>query len=319
MQVLPKTVAQWERYATSAGVDKVSIHNRVLWDSASKIGDQQFLVLRAIWPEIKNKKSGLLRSGNLVSPQIIKDAAELLLKVDGWLKYLDLLGQKVDSLLSSGFKGLGAFTLVLKNQLVIEDIDVNNASFTWKIDYTPILKRLRPLQHRTHPQDSPTELTKRFQGLHLTTPKTSLVDEFDEFDTEVKDEIVVSSPEWSEGVNSARAIDEQIVNAALYLFLDAITLHQPNLKVEWSLYRQPFILTDKDGNKVFEARVDGVLKIHGGGKEVLAIIEVKPFRRINSKPARLGKMQETAQMAAWINNYPDLNYEEKRGKKPKTM
>lgn len=93
--------------------------------------------------------------------------------------------------------------------------------------------------------------------------------------------------------------DEQIVNTALVMFLRALTMHF-KVQAHWSLKRQRFVFGEK-GDKVFEARVDGCLR--SSRNQVKAIIEVKPFLR-EADPKAI-RMQESAQMAAWICNYPD--------------
>ncbi|KAI1127192.1 hypothetical protein F5Y10DRAFT_243355 [Nemania abortiva] len=67
----------------------------------------------------------------------------------------------------------------------------------------------------------------------------------------------------------------------------------------WTVQRQSLIL-GVGGEKVYEARVDGVLRSRGG--EVKAIVEVKPCTR-SSKPKEI-RWQEAAQMAAWICSHP---------------
>ncbi|KAF2229847.1 hypothetical protein EV356DRAFT_510033 [Viridothelium virens] len=91
--------------------------------------------------------------------------------------------------------------------------------------------------------------------------------------------------------------DEQIVNTALILFLTAVTMHFTG-KVDWTLERRAFRVRRREGKeKIFEARVDGILRQRSNTNSVLAIVEVKPFERHKYSPIR---MQEAAQMAAWI-------------------
>lgn len=89
--------------------------------------------------------------------------------------------------------------------------------------------------------------------------------------------------------------DEQIVNTALIVFLNALTIHFP-LSSKWTLHRKPFIANFKDAK--FEARTDGYLDSPGGKARVL--IEVKPVLRSLNLLAI--QMQESAQMVAWIKS-----------------
>lgn len=87
--------------------------------------------------------------------------------------------------------------------------------------------------------------------------------------------------------------DEQIVNTALIDFLEAITIHLP-CPAHWSLHRKAFRIQG------FEARVDGYLA-QGGTGHIKAIIEVKAALRNRQGELSRVRMQEGAQMAAWIS------------------
>ncbi|KXG51993.1 uncharacterized protein PGRI_082770 [Penicillium griseofulvum] len=68
--------------------------------------------------------------------------------------------------------------------------------------------------------------------------------------------------------------DEQIVNTALIVFLDALTIHF-DLSSQWTLHRKAFTATFEQAE--FEARTDGYLDSPRGKPRVL--IEVKPVLR----------------------------------------
>jgi hypothetical protein len=68
--------------------------------------------------------------------------------------------------------------------------------------------------------------------------------------------------------------DEQIVNTALIVLLNALTTHF-DFYSNWTLHRKPFTATFE--NAQFEARTDGYLDSPGGKTRV--IIEVKPVLR----------------------------------------
>ncbi|KIX04749.1 uncharacterized protein Z518_05619 [Rhinocladiella mackenziei CBS 650.93] len=94
--------------------------------------------------------------------------------------------------------------------------------------------------------------------------------------------------------------DEQTVNSALVDFLEALTIrHVEN--ASWNIERKAFELGDKK-DEGYEARVDGLLRRQSDGR-VLAILEVKPCVRCHHQVDI--RMQESAQMAAWISSYPD--------------
>jgi hypothetical protein len=100
--------------------------------------------------------------------------------------------------------------------------------------------------------------------------------------------------------------DEQIVNLALILLLQALSVHHPSIPGEWSLYRQGFILQDTPKTKVFEAHVDGVFRDAASATPTM-IAEVKPYVR-QSTVAVHDKIRilEAAQFVAWIGTQGPL-------------
>jgi hypothetical protein len=98
--------------------------------------------------------------------------------------------------------------------------------------------------------------------------------------------------------------DEQIFNSALVLFLKAVTVHFVG-DANWSVQRKAFHIADK-GEKIFEARVDGVL-FRRRDHQIMAILEVKPCVR-GKKEADIQR-QEAAQMAAWTSSEGEASTE----------
>lgn len=95
--------------------------------------------------------------------------------------------------------------------------------------------------------------------------------------------------------------DEQLVNTALLVFLNALTVHF-SLENDWTPHRKIFVA--KFQNSSFQARTDGYLGDRSNGK-VRALVEVKPaLRAINLRRIR---MQESAEIVAWIMNSPDIS------------
>ena len=113
------------------------------------------------------------------------------------------------------------------------------------------------------------------------------------------------SPAWqplSEPI--PKSIDEQIINTALVIHLNATTEHF-NLPQHWTMHRKKFVAPAvKNGieEKGYEARTDGYLSDEKGAR-VRALIEVKAAPR-ELKTMNIF-MQESAQMAAWILEHPD--------------
>jgi hypothetical protein len=92
--------------------------------------------------------------------------------------------------------------------------------------------------------------------------------------------------------------DEQIVNTALVLLLNALTMSR-GLSVSWTMHRIPLRAIFDPYS--YEARTDGYLSDSKGSPHVL--IEVKPMERNKRQPQI--RMQKGAQMVAWIKAYED--------------
>jgi len=97
--------------------------------------------------------------------------------------------------------------------------------------------------------------------------------------------------------------DEQTVNTALILFLKASTMHIVT-SAEWTLHRKGSRVGSKNDNdeKGYEARVDGYLR-RRSDNEILVILETKSS--VRKKWLFDFEMQEAAQIAAWISNFPE--------------
>lgn len=89
--------------------------------------------------------------------------------------------------------------------------------------------------------------------------------------------------------------DEQIVNTALIVLLNALTIHLESFSSKWTLHRKAFIAAFGDAE--FEARTDGYLNDQDNPS---IIVEVKHVMR-STKLSAIG-MQESAQMVAWIKS-----------------
>ncbi|KAH7325713.1 hypothetical protein B0I35DRAFT_474458 [Stachybotrys elegans] len=72
------------------------------------------------------------------------------------------------------------------------------------------------------------------------------------------------------------------------------------VKGDWTLHRRPFFVTNSTNKNIYQAQVDGFLRLKAN-KQPGAIIEVKPhLRQVLPAAHRDIRMQEGAQMAAWI-------------------
>lgn len=92
------------------------------------------------------------------------------------------------------------------------------------------------------------------------------------------------------------AADEQEVNTALVLLLNTTSMFHEHVRADWTGQRRAFHIST-----LLEARTDGFLR-HDVQDTPMAILEVKSYVRSHKQPYI--QMQETAQMASWIAQYP---------------
>jgi len=305
-ETLPRNPAQWNRRAMSEKV------GRFLFDfdefqSGSNVTYNQFLHLRAIWIE---RKADILAEDTTrriwLRDEYYTRARQLLASWMDWRVYLNSF-QVPENNLHTLFAANGAFWLVRNYQLKA-DKGPENSGMTPKVWMrSPI--RTRGFLNRVRELNSTPSGRPRSQTNERDSHKTPLAqlkslfffDDGSPFGTTRTD-----IPESVSPITKDRrgeyppTKDEQIVNRALVYFLEAVTMrHVEN--ADWDIERMAFKLADKK-DKGYEARVDGLLRRPSDGR-VLAILEVKPCVRLHRKVDI--RMQESAQMAAWISSDPD--------------
>ncbi|MCJ1249917.1 hypothetical protein MMC30_007143 [Trapelia coarctata] len=269
------------------------------------------------------------KTGFLLGLEHYNDATTKLSDAKQWNLYLDSFVKHAGSTLGGGkFPEIGTFSLVRQLQVECSQLRVTTAT-NYSPKFTPIAKRTKLANRKRQPPETPTPLDSAPGGSkarleYQATPEDkSDKDESDEAESEEQEFAqwaATSTPDHSESsspdslskpfiypspayeAEQAAVEDEQTVNSALVMFLKAVTMHF-HVQAHWSLHRQRFVFGERSA-KIFEARVDGYLR-SGADNQVKAIIEVKPFsRKADSQGIR---MQEGAQMAAWICSYPDHN------------
>lgn len=103
--------------------------------------------------------------------------------------------------------------------------------------------------------------------------------------------------------------DEQVVNAALVNFLNALFLRD-NKHSSWTMDRKRFVFQSKKTGVQFTAITDGHLRIENVESSA-AIIEVKARHRHAEFGGKI-EMQESAQMANWIFQEPNSHWSRDR-------
>lgn len=304
---LPRTLGEWASSATRRAVIDSSIHDHPQ-QSGSKVEEPQFLLLRAVWPASREAFAFKedCKSKRWIDSQNLSRASSYLNSLDAWNKYIGSLGQPQERIMG------GTFALVHYYQRLSTRPNKKPSGNAFsKVDFSPRVTRSQARRNPPQRPETPTRAPRG--GTNVSDAMDSVMDLLEDLNLDPDAPNYSSgssplstlsghSPTSGENAKNVQTEDEQIVNTALILLLNALTLHCDLVQGEWSLYRQPFVVK-KANDKVYEARVDGLLRINQ--KNTRAIIEVKPFIR-NASPEILDgiRMQETAQMAAWIAQDP---------------
>ncbi|KAI0098803.1 hypothetical protein GGR51DRAFT_537491 [Nemania sp. FL0031] len=324
----PNTPTVWMAQANAHGVQDLSIHDHGSRFSGSNITVPHFLLLRVIWPKERmpevlyhqDRRRWIERSyldqsrSFLACPQM--NAA--------WSGYLQSITKTSQRLRDECFSGLQTFSLVRYHQIQSLDPDFESDAEIAKLNFSPpVSSRTRaraalpPRPTTPTPSVNITSIGNQFATMFLEdSPSTSVgTPSFSgSLDTHATPSDVFS-PFTGSIEDQFKAIqDEQIVNTALILFLNALTIHSA-LRADWTLHRRAFISRNRNGEKTYEARVDGLLRRRQDDKP-LAILEVKPFTRRKKRLEIM--MQESAQMAAWISQHPPRELEDMRANSKKS-
>lgn len=294
---LPSTPGEWKaafdsnsEKARREGKEKANV-------SASRIENSQFLSLRVLWnvsrnPHLRlndffedNKAEEFLFGRNGIAL-----AQAELQPVEPWTAYLKHLADP-QSMKRHQLPSLGVFALVDKHQTEVRGLDSyygSDVSEGVRITRYDLRARSAPVSYRL--ESTPTR-----PGKGSNAPRTPPSLEGQMAKLELGSPFNSYSPMTDSDIPPSllfpRARDEQIVNTALIDLLEGITLYL-SFEAHWTLHRHAFKFDD------WEARVDGYLESRSGMP--MAIVEVKSRRReAYSEMSRI-RMQEGAQMAAWI-------------------
>lgn len=331
----PSTQVKWQLAVDTYGLNHVSIHDGNHKLSSSKMGHEQFLLLRVIYSERKPEPAHVLTSRDYrtyVSPGAFNEAKRLLLLESVYFQaYLSSFDKTRQQLRAPPFPDLGTFSLPRLYQIDVLDTSTHHSSTPMpKITYSPPQTRSKtkasshpmtpskryttppPIDRATIFDSSPTGSDQETTDTY-SNPSSRGAAEDDILTGMTREMLVIASP-TSPGssafqVTPEAARDEQLVNVALIAFLGALTLHTP-VKGYWSMHRRSFWLCSqangtsqqKEGSRIYRADVDGFLKFEDSNV-AKAIVEVKPFCRNDTSRTAI-RIQESAQMAAWVNESP---------------
>ncbi|KAJ5963587.1 uncharacterized protein N7479_003463 [Penicillium vulpinum] len=293
-QHLPQTSDEWSNLIPE-NVKGKTIHDADL-ASASKFAMDQFLLLRVLWKQYEDPR----RIHDVLDMKgWVERASAMLNRYQSWSTYCD-------SFESERNIPEGTFAIARHYQLEVAKTEnkVDPLAF-----YTPIARRTRNSYAQRGRNDlhlvTPIKVKVNFPDLSIRPKRMEanfddIEDDEDEEDSknDGDDPLTPFKPTSPMPQELANILypptkDEQIVNTALVVFLNALTIYFP-LSMHWTLHRKSF--TAAFENAEFQARTDGYLGDSQGNPSVL--IEVKPVRR--SRKLQVIQMQESAQMVAWI-------------------
>lgn len=293
---LPSNPRSWKEKVSGHNDDVSNIHTLEVIESASKIHEGQFLSLRVLWASFRAGPDDFQKFG--IASEY-ENARVFLSSLDSWINYVKDIQDRISDTSTVLNPDLGTFSLVRDHQL--EAARVEEAADTSAVEFSPVASRTRDKSRvQQGVEDSPLygkgkgveDLPLFFQDLDMSSPQESPATDFGQSPVS-KEAAAILYPATR---------DEQIVNTALLLFLRAVSIHRlrnPN----WTLQRRIFKVDFPKGK--LEARTDGFLELNlasASKSKVKAIVEVKPCVRQGNLQIR---MQESAQMVAWIASDPD--------------
>ncbi|KAE8153590.1 hypothetical protein BDV25DRAFT_149138 [Aspergillus avenaceus] len=305
---LPVDLRAWQTAVENYDLIGKTVHTAQL-ASGSKMTYAQFLLLRILWKTHLGMR--LFRPPPVLEPYLVQ-ADKLLAGSQSWKKYC--------SSIEEGQIPGGSFAIARYYQVKA----ANNKEHMRPDSFdTPVSKHhtrgntrrkleeeFRKVQINITPSKRPTIVSR--------TPEQKEHDGDDDGDndsvilegSDVSEESEVPSipvtpaalvPEELHQLMFPPTRDEQIVNTALVVFLNSLTIHFDAItRCDWTLHRKAFVAQFEAAQ--YEARTDGYLD--DGKENPWGIIEVKPITRALFRQSRF-QIQEGCQMSGWIKEDTD--------------
>ncbi|CAG8895156.1 unnamed protein product [Penicillium egyptiacum] len=234
--------------------------------------------MRVLWPDLRPARDFPKSFDEAIMRQI-DDTMANFLEFDRYLAHIKKRN------ITFNDRAMGAFQLVMQSQ--------RNVSTDRKVSGIESDSSITQRSARTQYQHGPSaEGTSSSASASRTSDTASAA-------------ISASDTLSAGGISAAadsdipfrRTKDKQLVNDPLLLFLQALTVHLPDMRCEWSSIRSPFMKASF-GNNTMTARIDGCL-VGTDTDDIFAIAELKPkVRNRNAWPELL--WQEAAEMVPWI-------------------
>lgn len=221
---LHETPRQWHELIAQRGLEQSSIHTVDL-ASASKIGLDQFLLLRVLWRKHEKTKD-LIKFLGL--HDWIKEAQKELLGLQSWSTYCSNFD-------TSKCIPDGTFAVVRHYQLEAAKAD---GTPTPTMFDTPIARRTRGQLLQ--------QVQSKLRNTYLSTPTTKNTNIPEDWSTSESDDEEIPSPYTPETLVPPKLVnvmypptkDEQIVNTALIVLLNALTIHLESFSFKWNLHER---------------------------------------------------------------------------------
>lgn len=261
---IPADEDEWKQLVGRGNLKGKTIHTIEKMKKGSKPFKKQFLMMKAIWPPAIEPFAFLEREiSNYGLEDFMADAERIVAASWETQRYLQLLKdiKKADSIDEQSPYWAGSFMPVIRLQAQCA------------LEKTP---RLSMTTRASKPRGKISTIFARMNTNLMFIYKDSLD---------------------SHGNNRKEVADENIVNAALILFLEAINGLISNRKSDWTFER--IFFNANYAKAKYKAFTDGSLKTRIGNY-VQSILEVKKGTR--SQGSQDIAMQESAEISAWILN-----------------
>ncbi|PYI07032.1 hypothetical protein BO78DRAFT_460835 [Aspergillus sclerotiicarbonarius CBS 121057] len=267
---LPSNHQEWESFVKRRNLKGETVHAAEL-ASRAKIGYDQYLLLRVLWVDHRLNVSLPEKLSKL-----LPEAAKMLAEYLSWKTYYDSFANSRENTRPNSFDN--AITLHTRNR--------HN-------ERAPDISKLRLNQ----PETPPKKQTKPPETPFLSSSDNDWISDDESPPKPSPITPAAHAPEELQKLIYPPTKDEQIMNTALGIFLNALTIQFVDCQTcNWAIHRKGF--TANLTNASFEARTDSYLD--NGQENAYGLIKVKPI--IRAKKQNLIQMQESAQMVGWLMN-----------------
>ncbi|PLB45039.1 hypothetical protein P170DRAFT_513116 [Aspergillus steynii IBT 23096] len=301
LPTLPFDFLTWQDAVKKHDLVGQTVHTAEL-ASASKMTYEQFLLLRILW--ITHLGIHRFRLPPVLEPHLIQ-ANKLLAESQSWTQYCKSI--------KAARTTEGSFAIARHYQIKADNTKGHLRPDSFD---TPIAMRTRSHTRKLEQEFKTLQLNQTPTKAPTPAPQITEPEKNDDDDSiflegsDASEESEASSiPVTPAALISGElhrlmfppTKDEQIVNTALVVFLNALTIHFDVIAhCDWTLHRKAFTVQFEAAK--YEARTDGYLD--DGRENPWALIEVKPVTRAQFNQGRI-QIQEGSQMSGWIKEEID--------------